>query len=75
MAKGSSNALGGASFAASLIEAGLVDVFRLVVHPVVLGSGMSIFKGLTRPLDLMLEDLKRFDSGIVVKTLRPRNSQ
>jgi dihydrofolate reductase len=65
------NALGGASFASNLIAAHLVDVFRLVVHPVVLGQGLSIFGELDSPLHLKLEDLKQFDSGIVVKTFRP----
>lgn len=62
---------GGASFATSLIVAGLVDVFHLVVHPVVLGRGLPIFAGLENPLHLKLEDLKKFDSGVVVKTYRP----
>lgn len=69
------NALGGASFASSLIAANLVDMFRLVVHPVVLGQGLAIFAGLTSPLDFDLVDLKTFDSGILVKTLRPRNTR
>lgn len=34
---------GGASFARSLIAAGLVDEYRLLVHPVALGKGMAIF--------------------------------
>ena len=65
------NALGGASFASSLIAARLVDVFRLVVHPVVLGWGLPIFAGLESPLRLRLEDLRQFDIGVVVKTYRP----
>jgi dihydrofolate reductase len=62
---------GGASFATSLIAANLVDMFYLVVHPVVLGRGLPIFAGLEKPIDLKLEDLKQFDTGIVVKTYRP----
>lgn len=63
-------ALGGASFASSLIAAHLVDVFRLIVHPVVLGRGLPIFAGLETPVDLKLEELKQFDTGVVVKTYR-----
>jgi len=62
---------GGASFATSLIAAHLVDVFHLVVHPIILGRGLSIFAGLEEPLDLKLEDLKQFESGGVIKTYRP----
>lgn len=65
------NALGGASFATSLIAAHLVDVFHLVVHPEILGNGLPIFAGLRNPLHLKLEDLKHFDTGIVIKTYRP----
>lgn len=36
-------AQGGVRFARSLVSNGLVDEFRLVVHPVVLGSGESLF--------------------------------
>lgn len=66
------NALGGASFASSLIKVRLVDVFHLVVHPIVLGKGLPIFAELEQQVDLKLEDLKQFDTGVVVKTYRPR---
>lgn len=62
---------GGASFASSLIAANLIDVFHLVVHPVVLGRGLPIFAGLEKPVHLKLEDLKQFNTGTVVKTYRP----
>jgi dihydrofolate reductase len=62
---------GGASFASSLIAANLVDVFHLVVHPVVLGRGLPIFAGLENPLHLKLEELRQTDTGVVVKTYRP----
>jgi dihydrofolate reductase len=34
---------GGARFARSLVETGLVDEYRLLVHPAVLGAGERIF--------------------------------
>ena len=36
-------AVGGATLAASFIERGLVDTYRLVIHPVVLGAGTPFF--------------------------------
>ena len=65
------NALGGASFASSLVAADLVDEFRLVVHPVALGRGLPLFAGLGAPVRLRLEEVRRFDSGVVAKTYRP----
>jgi dihydrofolate reductase len=34
---------GGVRFARSLVETGLIDEYRLVMHPVVLGAGERIF--------------------------------
>lgn len=62
---------GGASFATSLIAANLVDVFHLVVHPVVLGRGLPIFAGLENPVHLKLEQVWQSDTGVVAKTYRP----
>jgi len=62
---------GGAAFATSLIAAGLVDVFHLVVHPVALGRGLSIFAGLEKPVNLKLENVWQSDTGVVAKTYRP----
>jgi dihydrofolate reductase len=55
-------ALGGAGLAASLID--LIDEFRLVVLPVVAGSGKPFFPE-GRGLSLQLVDQKVFDSGAV----------
>jgi len=61
-------AIGGAGFMRSLIATGLVDEFRLVIHPVVLGAGQPIFNGLAKPHYLKLTDVKAFPGGVVVHT-------
>jgi dihydrofolate reductase len=61
-------AIGGAGFMRNLIATGLVDEFRLVIHPVVLGAGESIFDGLATPFYLKLVDTKVFPKGTVVHT-------
>ena len=55
-------AQGGVSFAQSLVRLGLVDEYRLLVHPVVLGSGLALFDGAPE-FDLELIDSVRFSSG------------
>jgi dihydrofolate reductase len=64
-------AQGGVSFGRSLVQAGLVDEYRLVVHPVVLGQGLPLFDG-APPFDLDLVDAVRFPSGTQALTYRPR---
>jgi dihydrofolate reductase len=61
---------GGVSFARSLIREGLVDEYRLAVHPVVLGSGSALFEGM-EPFDLELIDAIRFPVGSQVLIFRP----
>ena len=57
--------VGGPTLASALIERGLVDEFRLVVHPVVLGGGTPFFPPLERRLALRLVESRRFGSGVV----------
>lgn len=64
-------AQGGVSFARSLIQLGLVDEYRLVVHPVVLGRGLALFQD-AEELDLELVDTVTFPSGTQALTYRPK---
>jgi dihydrofolate reductase len=57
--------VGGPTLAAEAIRRGLVDEYRLVVHPVVLGAGTPFFPALDRPLALRLHETRRFTSGAV----------
>jgi len=63
---------GGAGFAQSLIKLSLVDEFRLLIHPVVLGVGRSPFATLPRPLDLELVSSTPFPKGCVAHVYRAR---
>jgi dihydrofolate reductase len=62
---------GGAGFARSLVKSGLIDEYRLLVHPVVLGRGETIFSGLKRPLDFQLVSSDRFKKGAIGLVYRP----
>ncbi|WP_316753749.1 dihydrofolate reductase family protein [Pedobacter gandavensis] len=63
-------ALGGAGFMQSLIATGLIDEYHLAIHPVVLGSGLSIFTGMEVPFYLKLAEVKVFPKGVVAQTYR-----
>ena len=49
--------VGGTVLAQSLTEAGLIDEYRLYLHPVVLGGGKPFFAGPRPPLHLVVSDL------------------
>ena len=53
----------GPTLASSFIRRGLVDEYRLVVHPVMIGAGTPFFPPLDEPLRLRLVDTRRFASG------------
>lgn len=62
---------GGARFARSLVASGLIDEYRLGIHPVVLGRGQPLFSGLRSPVDLRLISATSFESGVVGAVYRP----
>jgi dihydrofolate reductase len=64
-------AQGGARFAQSLVASGLIDEYRMVIHPVVLGQGQPLFSGLRSPVDLRLIDATPFSSGVVAAVYQP----
>jgi len=53
---------GGARFARSLVETGLIDEYRLVIHPAVLGAGERIFLA---PLTIVPVSTTVFSGGAV----------
>src|SRR5688572_30273169 len=57
---------GGASFVSSLIKANLIDEFHLLVNPVVIGSGLAIFKTIDNTQHMTLVKSKSFSCGIVL---------
>lgn len=62
---------GGVSFARSLVAHGLIDQFALIVAPVALGKGLSLFSELAAPAPLKLISSKAFPGGAVAQIYRP----
>ncbi|MCP1146432.1 dihydrofolate reductase family protein [Lysinibacillus endophyticus] len=56
---------GGANLITSFIQHGLVDEFRLSIHPVVLGEGKPLFVDIQNRLNLKLVKSNTFSSGVV----------
>ena len=61
---------GGVRFARSLVRSGLVDEYRLIVHPIALGSGLSPFSELPAPIRLRLADSTTFKIGVTANTFQ-----
>jgi dihydrofolate reductase len=55
----------------TLMEHTLIDEYRLMVHPVVVGSGKHFFREMDNKAILKLSDTKSFSSGIIVLYYEP----
>jgi dihydrofolate reductase len=65
---------GGSGFVSSLIERDLVDEYHLLVNPVALGSGLTIFSRLGASLRFTLAKNRAFTSGTVLLCYEPVRS-
>src|SRR5207245_11283417 len=57
---------GGSSFVASLIERNLIDEYHLLLNPFLLGSGLTISRGLADTFRLTLVTNRAFSCGTVL---------
>ena len=58
--------VGSPSLIVQLTELGVIDEYQLCIHPIILGSGLPLFKNITQRVDLKLLKTKAFGSGAVV---------
>jgi dihydrofolate reductase len=56
------------------MHAGLIDEYRLMVFPVVLGDGARLFTSARAATVLRLHDSHRFASGTTVLTYHPKGT-
>lgn len=62
---------GSADLASTFTQYGLIDEYRLMLNPIVLGRGIPMFSELSRPLNLKLLRSRAFRSGNILLTYTP----
>jgi dihydrofolate reductase len=63
--------LGSGSIVAQLAPEGLIDEFQIVMNPIALGAGKTMFEGMTSALRLRLLRSRTFQNGYVLLTYSP----
>ncbi len=64
---------GSATLVGSLAQAGLIDEYKIMLHPTVMGSGRHFFKEGTGLTKLQLVDSKPISLGVVLLRYAPMN--
>jgi dihydrofolate reductase len=62
---------GSGDLSLTLLRLGLIDEYRIIVNPVLLGKGRSLFEGVPGKVKLKLLSMKAFRSGNVLLTYHP----
>ena len=62
---------GSGSIVSTFMQHGLIDEYRIIVNPVVLGNGKPLFKGINDKHNLKLLKTRVFSSGIVILFYEP----
>jgi dihydrofolate reductase len=64
--------LGSGSIVAQLAQEGLIDEYQVVVDPVAIGQGRTMFDGIKEKLSLKLIKTRAFSNGNVLLCYEPR---
>ena len=62
---------GSGTIVSQLAQAGLIDEYQIVVDPVVLGKGRTMFDGIKEKLTLKLKQTRTFGNGNVLLSYEP----
>jgi len=63
--------VGGSDLAVSFLEQGLIDEIRIILAPILLGAGKTVFGGIQERYPLRLLSTRSFKSGTVILTYAP----
>jgi dihydrofolate reductase len=61
---------GSATLVQTLLEHGLIDELRLMIFPIVLGTGKRLFGAASEPATMVLDTVETVGEGIVILTYR-----
>jgi len=61
---------GSGAIVSTLAAAGLIDEYRIFVAPILLGSGLPLFRDIQRRISLELLETRSFGSGLVLLRYR-----
>ena len=61
---------GGAKLASTFLNSNLIDEYRLVVHPVILGKGKPLFQTIEDRHKLIITDVRSYTTGITLLTYK-----
>ena len=62
---------GSGTLVTQLTQLGLIDEYRLIINPVILGKGNPLFKGIDDTINLKLLQTKAFKSGVAILYYEP----
>ena len=62
---------GSGALVRSLLEYGLLDELKLMIHPIVVGSGKRLFEDGEKQTALELVESKTFSTGVIYVTYKP----
>src|ERR1700726_2014560 len=63
--------MGSGSIVAQLADAGLIDEYQIVLNPLVVGNGRTLFEGVKRKLPMRLGGSRAFGNGNMVLFYEP----
>jgi dihydrofolate reductase len=63
--------MGSGTIISQLAQADLIDQYQIVVNPIVLGEGRTMFEGVKNKLNLKLTNSRTFKNGNVLLTYEP----
>jgi dihydrofolate reductase len=64
--------LGSGNIIAQLVSAGIIDRYQIVISPIILGRGRTMFEGVEEKINLKLESTRAFKNGNVLLDYRAK---